>query len=83
MMTSYDAVMRTIVELPEEQLQALDAWCAGEGVSRAEGVRRAVSHYLVRERPSARDEAFGLWRGRRMDGLSYQRKLRGEWDNRP
>jgi hypothetical protein len=52
-------------------------------VSRAEGVRRDVSHYLVRERPSARDEAFGLWRGRRMDGLSYQRKLRGEWDNRP
>jgi hypothetical protein len=31
----------------------------------------------LREHP-----AFGSWRGRRVDALSYQRTLRSEWDDR-
>jgi len=74
--------MRTIIDLPEIQLEALDAVCAREGVSRAEGVRRAVAGYLKDARPAGPDPAFGLWRARPRDGVAYQRRLRREWDRR-
>ena len=80
MMTLYDDEMRTIVELPTEQLTALDALCARDGISRAEAVRRAVAEHLARERSARPDEAFGLWRRRPVDGVAYQQRLRGEWD---
>ena len=73
--------MRTIIELPNEQVQALDAVCKREGISRAEAIRRAVAVYnrqqIVDTRP-----AFGLWKGRRgvTDGVGYQRRARREWD---
>lgn len=31
-------------------------------------------------RTDALDEAFGLWRNVKMDGLEYQRKFRAEWE---
>ena len=79
-MTCYDDVMRTIIDLPEDQLQALDGICRREDISRAEAIRRAVA-LLVRHRGAgASGIAFGLWRGkRRIDGLRYQERLRGEW----
>jgi len=76
MMTS----MRTIIELPGSQLEALDALCAREGISRAEAIRRAVAAHLEAHRAAAPDEAWGLWRGRGLDGLVYQAQLRAEWD---
>ena len=72
--------MRTIIELPSDQLTALDALCARDGISRAEAVRRAVAEHLARERSARPDEAFGLWRRRPVDGVAYQQRLRGEWD---
>ena len=39
--------MRTIIELPGEQVDALDALCRRDGISRAEAIRRAVA-MLVR-----------------------------------
>jgi hypothetical protein len=78
MMTS----MRTIVDLPASQLDALDALCRRDGISRAEAVRRAVAAHVTRERTAERNAAFGLWRGRGVDGLAYERRLRGEWDGR-
>jgi hypothetical protein len=39
MMTQHDDEARTIVDLPPEQLRALDAWREAHGVSRAEAVR--------------------------------------------
>ncbi|MEX2271157.1 MAG: ribbon-helix-helix protein, CopG family [Vicinamibacterales bacterium] len=74
--------MRTIVELPEEQLEALDALCRREKISRAEGIRRAVA-VLVRQRAAGAGRAFGLWRDRPEDGLAYQRRMRKEWDAAP
>lgn len=76
--------MRTIIDLPEDQLHALDAWRRVHGVSRAEAVRRAVAALLEAE---ARDgaaaaAAFGLWRDRGVDGLEEQERLRAEWDSR-
>lgn len=73
--------MRTIIELPTDQLSALDAICRAESISRAEAIRRAVG-LLVRDRAAgASRAAFGLWRNkRRVDGLVYQQRVRAEWD---
>ncbi len=79
-MTVYDDVMRTIIELPADQLTALDALCERDGISRAEAVRRAVAEHVARERSARPDEAFGLWRRRPVDGLAYQQRARREWD---
>ncbi len=83
-MTRYDDVMRTIIDLPGDQLAALDAWRRARGVSRAEAVRRAVARLINDEhdRRAAVDAAFGLWKGRVADGLAEQERLRAEWDDR-
>ena len=76
--------MRTIIDLPPEQLEALDGICRREGISRAEAIRQAVA-LLTRERAASRSGvAFGLWRGKRqVDGLEYQERLRREWRDSP
>ena len=83
-MPFYDDEMRTIIELPEEQLRALDAWRQVRGISRAEAVRRAVANLLEDEAQvrAAVDAAFGLWSDRSLDGLAEQERLRAEWDER-
>jgi hypothetical protein len=79
-MTCYDDAMRTIIDLPPDQLEALDGICRRDSISRAEAIRQAVA-LLVRQRgASTSGVAFGLWRGRRHgDGLRYQERLRREW----
>jgi hypothetical protein len=72
--------VRTIIELPESQVEALDALCRREGISRAEAIRRAVAAHVRSERDRGVDPAFGLWRRRRVDALQYQRRARREWD---
>jgi metal-responsive CopG/Arc/MetJ family transcriptional regulator len=85
-MTWYDDAVRTIIELPEPQIQALAAYCAREKVSRAEAIRRAVKELVTKsERQCLEDEAafkaaFGMWKDRGIDGVEYQRQLRAEWD---
>jgi Arc/MetJ-type ribon-helix-helix transcriptional regulator len=71
--------MRTIVDLPDAHVEALDALRRRDGISRAEVVRRAVAEHLERHQTDAA-RAFGLWRGRRVDGVAYQRELRRQWD---
>lgn len=71
--------MRTIIDLPDEQVTRLAALCGRDRISRAEAVRRAVAAYLDVQTPAEHDEAFGMWRGRNLDGLSYERKVRDEW----
>ena len=75
MMTS----MRTIIDVPGDQLESLDALCAREEISRAEAIRRAIAAYLRLESPSAAT-AFGLWAGKRGAGLAWQEARRKEWD---
>jgi len=81
-----DIVVRTIVDLPVEQIRALDAYGKKHGISRAETVRRAVAMFLPKRRPRKLDfrnhPAFGAWRDRDVDAVEYQRKLRAEWDDR-
>ena len=72
--------MRTIIDLPAEQLEALDSLCERDQISRAEAIRRAVA-LLVRHHTTASAAAFGLWRERPyVDGVEYQRAFRSrEW----
>lgn len=72
--------MRTIIELPGEQVDALDALCRRHRISRAEAIRRAVARLIAIEGGVASGEAFGLWCDRGEDGLAYQQRMRADWD---
>lgn len=74
--------MRTIIELPPDQLEALADLCRSEGISRAEAIRQAVAQYTRGRRATDVAAAFGLWRDRPIPGLEYERRLRDEWGSR-
>lgn len=71
--------MRTLIEIPDTDIKALDLLRQQRGESRSKLVRRAVREYLERNLQPEPERAFGLWRDRDDDGLDYQRKLRAEW----
>jgi metal-responsive CopG/Arc/MetJ family transcriptional regulator len=71
---------RTLVGFSDKDLLELDALSALKQVPRAELIRQAVSVYLEKIRPADNsDDAFGLWKEKKIDGLTYQEKLRNEW----
>lgn len=76
--------MRTIIDLHEAQIKALDSYRKKEGISRAEAVRRAVEAFVPR-RPKggfdfAAHPAFGSSkRYRKEDSVKTVRRLREEW----
>jgi metal-responsive CopG/Arc/MetJ family transcriptional regulator len=71
--------MRTLIDIPEDDLGLLKKLSKASSLSRAELVRRAISQYLEAHRLARKTEAFGLWAGRREDGLAFQQRVRGEW----
>ena len=81
MMTSVIVIsaMRTIIDLPDDQVTGLAILCRREGLSRAEAVRRAVADYLEAKRTTQGEDVFGMWRRRKLDGVDYERALRREW----
>lgn len=84
--------MRTIIDLPEEQIQALQVLGEQEQKSRAALIREAVGKLLAEQlhktqdrekaRLAAIDAVFGMWEDWNVDGVEYQRALRREWDER-
>ncbi|MCC5844945.1 MAG: CopG family transcriptional regulator [Verrucomicrobia bacterium] len=71
--------MRTIVDIPDQTLPILDHYAKTHKLSRAAVIRKAIGLYLDNVSTDP-DEAFGLWREREVDGVSYQENLRKEWD---
>jgi len=73
--------MRTLVDIPDDQLEELTRLAEREKVSRASLVRQAVADLLASKRKAgdATAAAFGLWAGMEEDGLAYQERLRSEW----
>jgi predicted transcriptional regulator len=69
--------MRTLVDIPDDQVRALAEIARRHKVSRAALIRAAIAELIVARRVGAKD-AFGLWRGGE-DGLAYQDRVRGEW----
>ena len=71
--------MRTLVDLPERELEQLTALSRARKTSRAELIRQAVAGYLAQNRAGIED-SFGLWKDRGEDGVAYQERMRGEWE---
>ncbi len=81
--------MQTLIDIPEPNITLLDKLSEDRQVSRDELVRTAVSVYLEAQlaeqakdiQPQLEnDEAFGLWADFTEDGLTYQERLRSEWE---
>ena len=73
--------MRTLVDIPDDQIAELGKIAAAEKLSRAALVRRAIAEMLAARRARTSggiEAAFGLW-GEGEDGLAYQERLRSEW----
>ena len=71
--------MRTLIDLPDTQIQALAALCERVKQPRAAVIREAVAEYLERHIQKPAETAFGLWGAETIDGLAYQEKVRAEW----
>jgi metal-responsive CopG/Arc/MetJ family transcriptional regulator len=80
-MTRNDIVVRTIVDLPQEQIRKLTLFCRREKISRAEAVRRAVDRFLRGSSASDLRSFFGASKTR--GNISrHVAKLRREWQER-
>jgi len=81
-MTIYVIIMRTIVDLPKEQLLALSLMCEREKISRAEAIRRAVGKLLEEASAGSLESAFGIWKHKKLRSRQHVERLRSEWDGR-
>ena len=71
--------MRTLVDIGEAELEALDRLAKEENVSRASVIRSAIGDYLARNVKDRQSAAFGLWKQDPVDGLKFQTEIRSEW----
>jgi len=71
--------MRTIIDLPEAQVNALAELCRAQGISRAEAIRRALAEMLAGQKETGRNKAFGAWSAKKIDSREHVRTLREEW----
>ena len=71
--------MRTLVDIPEGELEELNALSRSRKLSRAELIRQAVAGFLAQNKAGL-EGSFGLWKNRGLDGVEYQEKLRSEWE---
>ncbi len=71
--------MRTIVDIPNDVIKSLAIICEKENKSRAVLIREAIDEYLAKKTSNSMEDAFGLWKGRKKDGLAYQEEIRSEW----
>ena len=74
--------MKVLINFSEEQIAALDKIAQRRKSPRMKVVQEAIDFYLSQK--SLRDDGllpgFGTWKGKKIDGLLYQRKIRGEWE---
>ena len=78
---SYDDTMRTILEIPNEKIKALDHICQRESISRAELICRAIDRYLSDGDNASVEKSFGIWKHRKINSLKYEETLGSEWIN--
>jgi metal-responsive CopG/Arc/MetJ family transcriptional regulator len=71
--------MRTLIDIPEEDLMLLNQVVKKLTISRAEFVRQAVAASLAPHRRKMNHAAFGAWSNFPEDGLAYQERMRAEW----
>ncbi|QYE34354.1 ribbon-helix-helix protein, CopG family [Polymorphobacter sp. PAMC 29334] len=73
--------MRTLVDIPDDDIAWLDRTAIADGKSRAALVREAVATLRANAAKSGLDAAFGLWSNREEseDSVVWQRRIRAEW----
>jgi metal-responsive CopG/Arc/MetJ family transcriptional regulator len=74
------SLMRTIIDLTPTQVEALAKLADEQNLSRSALIRKAVDAYVEAHSTSEIARAFGLWKMRKVDGLTYQQALRDEWE---
>lgn len=73
-------IMRTVIDIPDDQVARLDRLAAEAGKSRAALVREALKELIARREPDLDlNEYAGLWTSSKEDGLAYQERMRAEW----
>jgi hypothetical protein len=65
--------------ISDEQLRALDCLREKQHQSRSSLIRKVIDEYLREHRAAWPKEAFGIWRGKPVDSLAFEDKLRSEW----
>lgn len=72
--------MRTLVDIPDEDIEKLDALASRSKRSRTAAIRDAIRLYLVQQGDDRSwiDRGYGLWADRAdiPDGVEYQRAMR-------
>jgi predicted transcriptional regulator len=71
--------MRTLVDIGDTDITALDSLARKRDQARAVLIREAIADYLARHRQSGQADAFGLWSSGSRNGLVFQEELRAEW----
>ena len=73
--------MRTIVDIPDDQIKILNQMVQRKKVSRAEVIRQALASYIASDARAKKGykSAFGIWKKLKLDSVQYQQKLRSEW----
>ncbi|CAB3808020.1 hypothetical protein LMG28614_06723 [Paraburkholderia ultramafica] len=70
---------RILVDLPDTQVEELAVIVEAEQRPRAAVIRDAIEAYIAQHKPALAADVFGLWKGKKIDGLEYQQELRSEW----
>ncbi|HEX8232676.1 MAG TPA: CopG family transcriptional regulator [Caulobacteraceae bacterium] len=71
--------MRTLVDIPADQMAALTELSRQEKVSRAAIIREAVTKLIQDRRRDVLEETFGAFKGMCEDSVEFQRRLRDDW----
>ena len=71
--------MRTIIEVPDDDIKSLDRIVRQQQKSRAAVIREAIRIYLDSKAVDSDQSAFGIWRKNKMEGVEYQENIRSEW----
>jgi predicted transcriptional regulator len=71
--------MRTLIDIGDGDVRALDRIARQRAQSRAALIREAVSAFLAQNYQAQEAGAFGLWGPDGKDGLVYQEEIRQEW----
>jgi metal-responsive CopG/Arc/MetJ family transcriptional regulator len=71
--------MRTLIDIPEEDLKLLTQVAKKLSISRSEFVRQVVARSLAPHRQKMNHAAFGAWSEFSEDGVAYQERMRAEW----
>ncbi|MFZ4683449.1 MAG: ribbon-helix-helix protein, CopG family [Terrimicrobiaceae bacterium] len=71
--------MRTIVELPDDQVAAVAQICSRQGISRAEAIRQALARMIAEQESGELESAFGAWKNSKLKSREFVDQLRDEW----